>query len=175
MARLLALALSMVLLVLFLPSCAAKKRDKPVNWDLSPEARLTYDYLSYLSHLNELQEMLSEPASPRQIDEVLIVQDEAAQALDRVIDENPSPSLYIEKANLYWNKQQIPQAAETLKQGLERFPGNRSLTLALANAYAAVDRLDDTVVTLRSYMKGPPRGHPGPPPPGRASDRAGPV
>ena len=74
------------------------------------------------------------------------LQNDTVAALDRVILAAPSPQLYVEKAGLFWNHREgAGRSRAILKEGLVRFPGDRLLTVYLANSYVADDRIDDAI------------------------------
>ena len=83
-------------------------------------------------------------------------QQNASQALDNVLAKYPSPELFLEKAELYWNPQQIAFSVAILKMALAKYPNDRELTVALADAYSAQNRLDSTAITLMDYLKARP-------------------
>lgn len=142
--------------LLALAGCAAKKpRDTAA--ELSPRARITYDYLLYQNELSQMQRLAlrTRPTAER-MDELYAHQELAAQALDRVIKAEPKPQLYAEKAGLYWNTRQINDARAILKEGLGLFPGDKDLTLHLANSYIVEGRSADAAVTISKYLKEKP-------------------
>ena len=73
--------------------------------------------------------------SPEAFARTLELQKAAAQALDRVIAKESSPSLYMDKAFLYWNPEQADEARAILSAGLAKYPDDFNLNAAMANAY----------------------------------------
>jgi len=83
--------------------------------------------------------------------------DEAARALDKLLDLAPSAPIYLEGANFLWRAGRPADARALLKKGLEQFPDQRELSLTLATTYYAEKRYADAVLTLRDYLS----RHPG--------------
>ena len=139
-----------------LTACAAKKPKEPAA-ELSPSSRITYDYLLYQDALSRMQRLALRPRpTPEIMNELYAQQELAAQALDRVLKAEPKAQLFAEKAGLYWNTRQINDARAILKEGLERYPGDRELTMHLANSYIVEGRSADAAVTMAKYLKAKP-------------------
>jgi tetratricopeptide (TPR) repeat protein len=147
-----------LLLCLGLAGCAAKAPEKePAQWRLDPEAQVTYHYLRYLDHLSRFQRLAQGVIQkPHSMGTVMEEQKQAAEALDAILAIQPSPDIYLEKANLYWNTPQIGLAREVLQEGMRRFPKNRRIALYLTNSYLVQNRIDDAVHVLEKYLKRAP-------------------
>ncbi len=136
-------------LALLASGCAPKatqpadspQEPKTVVWRLTPEAQETYYYLL-------LQDAKRDNNSGA-----------VAYALENLLKLNPSPNTYIEAANHYWRQGETAAARQLLKKSLETYPGNQELTLLLAETYLAEKRLDDAVVTLRTFLNEHPDAH----------------
>jgi tetratricopeptide (TPR) repeat protein len=140
-----ALVLALAALVLWqAQACAPKharetpeppeKAAAPADWRLSKEAEATYLFL------------LFEEAKRDQNQEI------ATDALNRLLEIDPSPRIYLEGANHYWLRGELGEARSLLKKGIESHPGNKQLSRTLATTYLAEKRYDDAAVTLRSYL-----------------------
>ena len=69
----------------------------------------------------------------------------------------PSPQLYVEKAGLFWNHSEgTARSRAILKEGLVKFPGDRLLTVYLANSYVADNRVDDAIAIMDDFLKANP-------------------
>ncbi|MDD4952747.1 MAG: tetratricopeptide repeat protein, partial [Desulfovibrionaceae bacterium] len=140
--------------------CGARSAQRAQGGRLSPEAKQTYDYLVYQDMILRLQRLVrKENPSKQDMDEAYALQKKAAEALDKIIGSEPEPKLYAEKAGLYWNTEQIAEARQALKQGLERFPKDKTLNLYLANSYLVENRLQDAALTLGDYLGRAPDDH----------------
>lgn len=116
-------------------------------------ARTTYHYLVYQDQLARMQELSQTPNPTEQtVEDILRSQAAAAQAMDALIAEDPTPTLYAEKANLYWNSRQILKARDIVKDGLKLFPDDRVLNLSLAGSYLFEDRKEAAATTLEDYL-----------------------
>lgn len=150
--------LAATLVTLFvLTGCGPKRSTvyRPAPSAMSPEARVTYDYLVYRDLLQKIQREISRgDRSTMTPDEAQELQEDTIAALDRVIAASPSPQLYIEKAGLFWNHREgAGRARAILKEGLEAFPDNQALTLYYANSYVADDRTDDAIAVMDGYLE----------------------
>jgi tetratricopeptide (TPR) repeat protein len=122
-------------------------------WSMDRNAQVTYNYLKYLDHMNAFQHLAQEGLDdPRRMAEIIEEQDHAAQALDAILKLDPSPAIYLEKANLYWNSPQIGIARKVLQEGMEAFPKNRRIALFLANSYTVQNRSQDAALVLELYL-----------------------
>lgn len=143
---------------LLLAGCGAMTGKSPAGpvmdeSQLSPGARSTYHYLVYQDQLARMQQLSRTPDPTEEtVEKILRTQDAAAQAVDALIRQNPTPKLYSEKANLYWNSRQIIRAREIIKDGLELFPNDRVLNLSLAGSYLFEDRKEAAATTLEDYL-----------------------
>ncbi len=148
-------ALCLLLALSFaLSGCAGKKTAQPSRQPMTREAQLSYYYLLYQDQMNEIKRLvMMSPNSPEIISLAREHQKIAATALERIIEIEPSAKLYAEKANLFWNKEQIIEARRTLKAGLKEYPQDRTLTIFLANSYMVEDRPEDAALTLSDYLR----------------------
>ncbi len=152
--RVLGLALCAAALLL-LAGCAAKtaRRAQAPLTGMSEGAQADYYYLVYLERLGQMQRLIrTQQASPAARGELELLQKSAAQALDLSIQARPAASLYVEKANLYWNPQQIRMARPILEEGLKRFPDDRGLNLNLANAWVLEGRPAEAAQIFERYV-----------------------
>lgn len=137
-----------------LSGCAAKKDRQAMRQPMTREAQLSYYYLLYQDQLNEIKRLvMMSPNSPEVISLAREHQKIAATALDRILEIEPSAKLYAEKANLFWNREQIAEARRSLKTGLKEYPGNRTLIIFLANSYMVENRPDAAALTLFDYLR----------------------
>jgi predicted Zn-dependent protease len=133
-----ALFLAMALCTACAPAQPRVQPPRPV----AQAASSTYDYLEYQALLQQMSRTASTARlSPEAFARTLALQKAAARALDRVIARESAPSLYMDKAFLYWNPEQAGQARTILDQGLEKYPNDYNLNAALANAYLMENRL----------------------------------
>ena len=124
---------------------------------LSDSAKASLAYLSFLDHFHRMQRFLSGPMDQGAMDQLLDEQKLAAESLDQLMAVQPQPALYLEKAGLYLlNRQQLGQAKAIIKEGLERFPGDKSLRLSLVNLYNAEQRFDAAASVLEEYLQDNP-------------------
>lgn len=157
---------ALALTALLLPACAAKgakataKNGRPAfgrSLPMSESAQVSLAYLAYLDHLHRMQRIMAGPMDPEAMERLLAEQGQAAEALDRLIAAQPQPGLYLEKAGLYtFNRQQVGTAKAIVKEGLERFPGDKNLRLSLVNLYAAEQRFDAAASVLEEYLAANP-------------------
>lgn len=133
-------------------SAATKPLPAP---SMTDSARLDYDYLVYQDLLHKLQRHIQEgERSPLTTPEVNDIHARAVAALDRVLAQAPTPELYVEKAGMFWNHPEgTGRSRAALKQGLERFPDNRLLTVYLANSYVADNRPDDAIAVMDGFLE----------------------
>jgi tetratricopeptide (TPR) repeat protein len=145
---------------LVLTGCASGRGAAPKYraYPMTPEAQVNYDYLVYLDRLQQIQRELSRgDRSTMKLKEARQLQDATVEALDKVIAVAPSPQLYVEKAGLFWNHSEgTARSRAILKEGLAKFPGDRLLTVYLANSYVADDRVDDAIAIMDEFLKDNP-------------------
>jgi len=148
------LACTLLLLGLgILPACAPMHTASPVYVPLTQNATSTYYYLEYQTFSQAMQRTAAQSRlSPEALARTLQYQKYAAQALDHVIAVDPSPSLYMERAFLFWNQEQVGEATSTLRKGLEHFPGDFTLTASLANAHLLENNLASAAEVLSGYL-----------------------
>jgi len=151
-----ALAALTLLALLAVAGCAAgtgaaKPMPAPTMTD---SARLDYDYLTYQDLLHQLQRHAQEgKRSTLTTQEINDIHARAVAALDRVLALAPTPELYVEKAGMFWNHPEgTSRSREALKEGLEKFPDNRLLTVYLANSYVADNRPDDAIAVMDGFL-----------------------
>ena len=135
-----------IILPALLAACAANQAppardvaEKPAEWRLSEKAEATYLFLRFEEARNEQD------------------QEAATEALERLLELEPSPRIYLEGANYHWRQGRLGEARNLLKKGIENNPGNEQLSRTLALTYLAENRYDDAAVTLKSFLK----DHPG--------------
>jgi tetratricopeptide (TPR) repeat protein len=151
-----ALAALALLALLTVAGCAAGRHTaEPMPAPpMTESAQLDYDYLVYQDLLHQLQRRAQEgPRSTMTTKEAAEIHARAAAALDRILAQAPSPQLYVEKAGLYWNHPDgTSRSRAALKEGLDRFPDNRLLTLYLANSYVADHRANDAISIMDGFL-----------------------
>lgn len=133
-------ALCAMILAALLGACAARTapqpepKPEPVPWRLSPKAASSFYYLAY-----------EDAARAERLDDALT-------ALTQLIKLDPSPTVYVEAAGIYWRKNRLDEARKLLKEGVAAFPLSRDLAVTLANTYYAEKRHEDAVAVVREYM-----------------------
>lgn len=147
----------LALLFLGLTGCAHKQTSSPAPSsarDLSPSAQISYDFLLYQDQLQRMQHHMAEgERSTLTSEEIEELHTQAAEALDRLLVAIPSPSLYLEKAGLYWNHPDgTSRSRVILKEGLSKFPNDQMLTIFLANSYIIDDRIDSAIGVMDDYL-----------------------
>ncbi|MEF8824088.1 MAG: tetratricopeptide repeat protein [Desulfohalobiaceae bacterium] len=101
----------------------------------SSEAQAMYNYLKYL----ELKKADN--------------QDQALRALQNATGLAPSPELYIEQGRQYMSLNKPKLAQETVKSGLQEFPGHGGLVRYLARLYMEQDKLENATSLLSVYLR----------------------
>lgn len=135
------------------PAAQSKVGSESAQWSMDRNAQVTYNYLKYLDHLNTFQHLaLQGVDDPERMSALIDEQAQAAQSLDAILKLDPSPDIYLEKANLYWNSPQIGMAREVLQEGIEAFPKDRRLALFLSNSYTVQNRSRDAALVLELYL-----------------------
>jgi tetratricopeptide (TPR) repeat protein len=141
-------------LVLALSACAQVRPAPPQPQPMAPGAGVTFDYLEYQALQQQMARMASiSRMSPEAFARTLEYQKLAAQALDRVIAKESAPSLYMDKAFLYWNQEQADEARRILSEGLAKYPDDYNLNASLANAYLLENNLQQAAAVLASYLE----------------------
>jgi len=148
---------AMTLLALLALTGCAQKRTATMPIAVRPmsrSAQLNYDYLLYRDQMQQLQRHVTEGKRSTLTDEEANqLHINAVEALDRVLATEPSPELYLEKAGLFWNHPEgTSRSRATLKEGLEKFPDDRMLTIYLANSYIADNRVEDAINVMNEYL-----------------------
>lgn len=126
---------------------------QPAARPMTPGASATYDYLLYqtlLTRMTSLAPMAR--VSPEAFARTLEYQKLAAEALDRVLARKEAASLYMDKAFLYWNREQIGEALAILKAGLAKYPDDYNLNASLANAYVLENDLGSAAAVLQAAL-----------------------
>jgi tetratricopeptide (TPR) repeat protein len=90
--------------------------------------------------------------TPQNVSLALDYQRTAVEALDQLLELAPTADLYLDKANLFWNNEQIATAREILTKGLARFPDDRGLNLYLANAWLMEGKQDKAAEIFDAYI-----------------------
>lgn len=136
-----------------LPACATLRPAPRQAMPLSQNATATYHYLEYQTFFQAMQRTAGQSRlSPEALARTLEYQKAAAQAMDRVLASEPTPNLYMEKAFLFWNPEQVGEATAILNKGLELFPGDFTLTASLANAYMLENNPAGAAAALSGYL-----------------------
>jgi tetratricopeptide (TPR) repeat protein len=153
--RLAARMAALATLALACAACGAMQPAPRPQAPLSQKAGVTYDYLEYQALLQQMSRTSSAArVSPEAFARTLELQKSAAAALDRVLAREKSPSLYMDKAFLYWNQEQAGEARRILSQGLELFPDDQALNSALSNAYLLENNAAGAARVLTAYLAG---------------------
>ncbi|WP_419785700.1 tetratricopeptide repeat protein [Pseudodesulfovibrio sp.] len=144
-------------LLFILAACSARQQStatSPAPNPLSPEAELNYDYLLYQDQLQQLQKHASMgKASPLTQADVAAITARAEGALDNLLQADPTPQLYLEKAGLHWNDPNgTAVARDILRKGLGAFPDDRMLTIYMANSYAMDNQVDAAIDVMDDYL-----------------------
>ncbi|SKA93581.1 Tfp pilus assembly protein PilF [Paucidesulfovibrio gracilis DSM 16080] len=127
---------------------------------ISQDAELTYNYLLFQDQISEL-ERLTRTGRVLREDEtrVMELQENAARVADSILEVRPSPEMFVDKASLFFNTEQIGRARRILSQGLRQFPENRPLVAALVNAYLMENNVENAVLLLEEYLLSAPEDH----------------
>ncbi|MBI5520159.1 MAG: tetratricopeptide repeat protein [Desulfovibrio sp.] len=134
-------------------ACAPLGRQQLPQQPMTPGAGATYDYLEYQALLQLMAKTAgASRMSPEAFARTLELQKAAAQALDRVIAKESAPSLYMDKAFLYWNPEQASEARAILQAGLAKYPEDYNLNASLANAYLMENNLSEAARVLSGYL-----------------------
>ncbi len=144
---------ALALALLLCAACAPLSSQPAQPRLMTPGAGATYDYLEYQALLQQMTKTASTSRmSPEAFARTLELQKAAAQALDRVIAKESSPSLYMDKAFLYWNTEQANEARAILSAGLAKYPDDFNLNASLANAYLMENNLSEAAKVLSGYL-----------------------
>jgi len=144
-----ALALALACCAACAPLQSAPQQPRPISAD----AGVTFDYLEYQAMLQQMARTASVARmSPEAFARTLEYQRLAAEALDRVIAKQSAPSLYMDKAFLYWNPEQAGEARAILAQGLAQYPDDYNLNASLANAYLLENNLPEAAKVITAYL-----------------------
>lgn len=144
---------ALVLTMALCCACAPMRPPAPQQRPMAPGAGATYDYLEYQALLQQMVRTASVARmSPEAFARTLDLQKAAAQALDRVIAKESSPTLYMDKAFLYWNPEQAGEARTILATGLAKYPDDYNLTTALANVHIMESNLAEAAKILSGYL-----------------------
>ncbi|MBU1228872.1 MAG: tetratricopeptide repeat protein [Proteobacteria bacterium] len=151
-ARFLALPLALALGILC-AGCGAMRAEPVRVLPMTAGAAGTYDYLEYQALFQEMVRTAAfSRTSPEAFARTLDLQKAAAAALDRVIQREPAPSLFMDKAFLYWNPEQAGEARKALQGGLRLYPDDYNLHAAVANAYLLENKLAEAASTIDAYL-----------------------
>lgn len=107
----------------------------PINTGLSAKAQASYLYLRFEGFVNKNQ------------------WPEAKEALEGIIQLDPTPHIFLELANIQWQTRQPDQARVVLKRGIELFPREAELYRSLAGSYLLDKRYTDAAITVKDYQK----------------------
>lgn len=120
-------------------SCAAQAPDAGrMEWRLSSSAAASYHYLVYLD--------AARTGKAQQAD----------SALSKVLELDKRQEIYLELADLKWRLGKTEEAAFLLRDGLGRYPGDKWLTLRLADVYRLQQSYDNAALTLDQYLAAHP-------------------
>jgi len=134
-------------------ACGTLRTEPARPMPMTSAAASTYDYLEFqaLSQQMTRTAVLSRN-SPEAFARILELQKAAAQAIDRVIAREPAPSLFMDKAFLYWNPEQAGEARAALEAGLRQFPDDYNLNAALANAFLLENNTAAAAAAISGYL-----------------------
>ena len=123
----------LICLILAAAGCTAAGRSAPPppDWQLSPQANAIYNYLKFNEYPDSNQ---------------------GIQALKESIQNEPTPYLYLELANLYWRRADFASARQILKQGIGQYPNEKDLYISLAKSYLAEERKQAALTTILDYL-----------------------
>ena len=134
--------MTILALAALLVGCAAHRPQdtprQPAPWRLAPQAEATYQFLVLEDARRSGRE------------------EEAAQALEELLELTPSPRIFLEGANLYWRRGEVAETRRILRRGMERFPRQRDLAVTLATTFFAEKRYAQAAEVLEAYLKDNP-------------------
>jgi tetratricopeptide (TPR) repeat protein len=144
----------LVLLGLTASGCVQSVRTPPATGSvsISPRAETTYNYLVYQDLAGRLNKALQVPGTmtQEQIDDLRL---RTIEALDRVMADAPSAQLYRDKAALYWTEAQYGRKSrEILTEGLKKYPGDRIMTMYLANSWLMEGKTARAASIMNDYL-----------------------
>ncbi|MBU1039571.1 MAG: tetratricopeptide repeat protein [Proteobacteria bacterium] len=141
-------------LVLALTACGAPRQTAAIRPEpMSSTASGTYDYLRFQALFQEMARTAAlSRTSPEAFARTLELQKAAAQAIDRVIARESTPSLFMDKAFLYWNPEQAAEARAILEAGLSKYPEDSNLNSAVANAFLLENKLPEAAKVIDAYL-----------------------
>jgi tetratricopeptide (TPR) repeat protein len=150
-ARLMALFLA---LSLACAACGAGRQGPQGAEPLSRAASSTYDYLAFQALFQEMVRTGAQSrTSPEAFARTLELQKAAAQAIDRAMARESAPSLFMDKAFLYWNQEQAGEARAILEGGLRQFPNDYNLNAAVANAYLLENKQPEAIAAIEAFLR----------------------
>lgn len=134
-------------------ACGTVRQAPPKPEPMSRAAFGTYDYLEFQALSQEMARTGAlSSTSPEAFARTLELQKAAAQAIDRVIAREPAPTLFMDKAFLYWNPEQAGEARTILEGGLRQFPDDYNLNAAVANAFLLENKLSEAAAAIEAYL-----------------------
>ena len=149
-------ALALLLVLALSLACAACGAVRPEPVRILPVARgvgSSYDYLEFQALFQQMTRTAAlSRTSPEAFARTLDLQKAAALAIDRVIQREPAPSLFMDKAFLYWNPEQAGEARKALEGGLRQFPDDYNLNAAMANAYLLENKQAEAASGISAYL-----------------------
>ncbi|TVM35187.1 tetratricopeptide repeat protein [Oceanidesulfovibrio marinus] len=136
----LVLALSLVLASVCLAACQSKGNGmRADDWDLSPEATTTYNYLLLQDAKRSQNATLGQ------------------YAIDELLTLDPSPEIIAEAADFFWKSGNSEDTQKILRLGIQEYPKNIELQLMLAQVYLAEQHYDEALKTLEGYLAQNPK------------------
>ena len=134
-------------------ACGAARQAAPRPEPMSSAATSTFDYLQFQALFQEMARTAAfSRTSPEAFARTLELQKAAAQAIDRVIARESAPSLFMDKAFLYWNPEQAAEARAILEAGLSKYPEDSNLNSAVANAFLLENKLPEAAKVIDAYL-----------------------
>lgn len=106
---------------------------------LSTQAEAAYYFLSYQDYLLKGQTS------------------KALEALNKALERDPSPELYLELALQYWRQEAFGQVETVLESALQAFPDHRRLALTLSRFFTEQGQNEQALKVLMSYVANHPQ------------------
>ncbi len=126
-------------LLLILTGCGVHK--KSINFTPAPidkDAMSTFYYLKFLELAKQGK------------------YNDAKKSIQKAIEYNPSPELFIEYAKIILRKRNIKEAENVLKSGLQKNPGNKELIFFLSDIYSFEKKYYNAYSLLKIFLKDHP-------------------
>ncbi|WP_147819327.1 tetratricopeptide repeat protein [Salidesulfovibrio onnuriiensis] len=158
--RFLPLLFALVLALAAASGCAPRKGVTATQTiRLSEDADVTYHYLVYQELKNQLAMARQVPGSLSKA-EMIDLRSRAVESLDIVMAHEPTAELYRDKAALFWDDEENGRKSrEILREGLRLFPGDRLMTMYLANSWLIEGNSIRAASIMDNYLAQKPDDH----------------